>query len=190
MDYEVISRCERINVVGTSGSGKSTFGRELAEILGLPFYEIDQLFWKPDWQETADEELLAKIQAVCSQPRWILDGNYTRTIPTKWQHVQCVVWLDLSLVRTVWRVTKRALSRCLSKKELWPGTGNRETIRKVFFSKDSIIWWAITSYGTNRKNYTAMMASPDYSHIRFLRLRSPKSIAACLEEMRQMRTTL
>lgn len=185
MDCEFLSCSERINVVGTSGSGKSTFGRELAEILRLPFYEIDQLFWKAGWQETSDEELLAKLRDVCSQPKWILDGNYLRTNACKWEHVQVVIWLDLSFARTVWRVAKRAMGRCFTKKELWPGTGNRETFGKVFFSRDSIIWWAITSYRTNRKTYAAMMASPDYSHIRFLRLRSPNRIAACLESVRR-----
>ena len=56
MDFEQLSRIERINVVGTSGSGKSTFARELAELLKLLYYEMDQLFWKLDWQESSDDE--------------------------------------------------------------------------------------------------------------------------------------
>jgi adenylate kinase family enzyme len=61
VDFEQIGRFERINVVGTSGSGKSTFARELAELLNLPFYEMDQLFWKSDWHESSDNELFRKV---------------------------------------------------------------------------------------------------------------------------------
>jgi ABC-type dipeptide/oligopeptide/nickel transport system ATPase component len=179
VDLSTLRRYERINIVGTSGSGKTTFARKLSAAINVPYYEIDELFWKANWQESSDDELLAKMQAVCSRARWILDGNYLRTTPVKWERVQLVVWLDLSLPQTVWQVTKRAIRRCFSKQELWPGTGNRETLRKVFFSKDSIIWWAITSYRTNRERYTSMMASPEFAHIHFVRLRSSKSIAAC-----------
>ena len=42
---------KRINVVGTSGSGKSTFSQVLANKLNYPYLEMDAMFWKPNWQE-------------------------------------------------------------------------------------------------------------------------------------------
>lgn len=54
---------QRINVVGTSASGKSTFARALAEKLGLAYIELDNLFWLDDWQQSADTDFFAKIQA-------------------------------------------------------------------------------------------------------------------------------
>jgi len=47
----------RINVIGTSGSGKTTFGREQASTLQIPFIELDTIFWEPDWNEPDDSEL-------------------------------------------------------------------------------------------------------------------------------------
>src|SRR3954470_8485515 len=99
MDLEQISRFQRINVVGTSGSGKTTFARELAELLDLPCYEMDQLFWKSDWQESSNDEFFQKVQEVTSRQKWILDGNYTRTTAIKWKQVQLVIWLDPSFAR-------------------------------------------------------------------------------------------
>jgi len=46
---------QRINVVGTSGSGKTTVARRAAEALGVPFVELDALHWEPGWQEAPDE---------------------------------------------------------------------------------------------------------------------------------------
>jgi adenylate kinase family enzyme len=186
MDFEQISRFERINVVGTSGSGKSTFARELGALLKLPCYEMDELFWKPDWRQSSDDELFRKVREVTSGPRWVLDGNYTRTIPVKWKQVQLVIWLDPSLIQTVLRVTKRTIHRSLTRKEIWPGTGNRESLRKAFLSKDSIIWWAINTFLGNRKKYGSMMSSPAYSHICFIRLNSQKGIASFLEGLRDV----
>ena len=39
----------RINVVGTSGSGKTTIGSALAGRLDVPYVELDALAWKPGW---------------------------------------------------------------------------------------------------------------------------------------------
>ncbi|STR39392.1 DNA topology modulation protein [Klebsiella michiganensis] len=37
----------KINVVGTSGVGKSTLARRLAQELSLPYIEMDVLYWLP-----------------------------------------------------------------------------------------------------------------------------------------------
>lgn len=181
-----LRQATRINVVGTSGSGKSTFGRQLAELLKLPFCEMDSLFWQPDWQETPDEELLARVRAVTGQPGWVLDGNYTRTIPVKWPRTQVVVWLDLSLPRTLYQVTRRSLCRALSQQELWAGTGNRESLRRSFLSRESVILWSLQTHRSNRAKYHDMMHSAEYKHLRFLRLQSSAEVAACLRGLREL----
>jgi adenylate kinase family enzyme len=173
MDVERLSRIDRVNIVGTSGSGKSTFGRKLAAALELPFYEMDQLYWLPDWQEPEDAEFLPQVEAVVSQRQWVLDGNYSRTNFLKWNRSQLVVWLDMSRLRTFCQIVSRSLRRSLSQQEVWQGTGNRETLSRSFLSRDSVILWSLTSYGTNRKRYAAAMQSPKYDHIWFLRLTSP-----------------
>jgi len=89
--FKTLRHFDRINVVGTSRSGKTTFARELARLLKLPCYEMDQLFWKADWQESSDDEFIQKVRDVTCQPRWVLDGNYTRAIPDKWKQIQLVV---------------------------------------------------------------------------------------------------
>ena len=163
----------RINVVGTSGSGKSTFAKSLAEILAIPYFEMDAIFWGPDWAFPEDEELFSKLSVALEGESWVLDGNYTRTLPIKWEDVDTVIWLDFNFPRTLFQATIRAFARVVAKEELWPGTGNRETLRKLF-SRQSILLWTIKTHRRNRKKFTGYMGSPDFSHIKFIRLRSPQ----------------
>lgn len=185
MDFRQLARYRRINVVGTSGSGKTTFSRELARRLDLPLFELDQLHWQPNWQATPTDELREKVRDITSADEWLIEGNYTKTTPEKWARVELVIWLDHSFLRTLVRVTKRAVHRSLTQTELWPGTGNRETLRKAFLSRDSVIWWMITSYRRNRQKYLAAIDSPDCQHIQFVRLTSPRQVARFLDGIQQ-----
>lgn len=169
-----LNKLERINVVGTSGSGKSTFSQKLAQALNIPYLEMDKIFWEPNWQQPSNEKFFKNLETALSPDKWVLDGNYTRIIPIKWKNIQTVIWLDYSFTTTVLQAIKRAVQRSVSKKELWEGTGNVESFKKSFFSKDSIIWWSVTTHSKVRKKYQKYLVDSNYSHIQFIRLRNHK----------------
>jgi len=175
----------RVNVVGASGSGKSTFAKQLAVGLGLPMIEMDALFWNPNWSEPSDAVFFERVRSALARPRWVLDGNYDRTVPIKWQHVTAVIWLDYSLPRTLLQGLRRALFRAWTRAELWPGTGNRESFRITFFSKKSILLWALRSHGKLRTRYGERMTDPAFARIAFYRLRSPAEARAFLSGLAQ-----
>jgi adenylate kinase family enzyme len=177
------SKLLKVNVVGTSGSGKSTFSRKLATKLQVPHIELDALFWLPNWGETPDEQFFEKIRQETATERWVLDGNYNRTVPVKWRDVDTVIWINYSYTRTVLQAVKRAFIRSLTRKELWAGTGNKESFRKSFMSKDSVIMWTLKTYHSNVERYESMMADPQYDHIQFIRLRSPRQSKAFLAKL-------
>ncbi len=85
---------KKVIVLGSPGAGKSTFSRELAEKTGLPLVHLDKLFWKPGWENVSREEFDAAHAEVLGQDKWIIDGNYSRTIPERAAACDTVIWLD------------------------------------------------------------------------------------------------
>lgn len=163
----------KINVIGTTASGKSTFGKELAAKIDVPFIEMDAVFWGANWHEPTDSEFFRDLESAMASPSWVLDGNYTRATPIKWKNVDTVIWLDYSFPRTMLQSLSRAIKRASLKTELWPNTGNYETFSRMF-SKDSIVLWCLKNYAKNRKRYKKVLSNPDYSHIQFVHLRTPR----------------
>ncbi|HFQ4858623.1 TPA: adenylate kinase, partial [Vibrio vulnificus] len=85
---------------------------------------------------------------------------------------------------TLFQAVKRALTRIVTKQELWGKTGNVESFKKSFLSKDSIILWTLKTYKTNRIRYTELLNDPRYSHIKFVRVTSPKKARVFIDELR------
>ena len=87
---------ERVLIIGCSGSGKSTLARAMGEKLGLPVIHLDQLWWKPGWENFTREEFDEKLNAVLTESRWIMDGNFQRTLPKRLEKCDTVIYLDFS----------------------------------------------------------------------------------------------
>lgn len=162
----------RIVVVGTSGSGKTTLARKIAYRLGVAHIELDALHWAPNWTEVPNEVMRERVAEALTGDSWVTDGNYSIVRDIVWGRADTVVWLDYSLPRVLWQVTTRTIRRAISQEELWHG--NRESLRKSFFTKDSIIWWALTTFHRRRRDYPVWLRSPEYSHLEVVHMRSPR----------------
>jgi len=171
----------RINIIGTTGSGKSTLAIALSELLGYPYVQLDQLFWKSNWEETSDEELFPQLTKALSGEVWVLDGNFSRTNGIKWKRADTIIWVDFGYIRTFFQLLKRTITRVISRQELWAGTGNRESFFKTFLSKDSILIWFLRCYHKNRIRYSELMQSTEYNHIEMIRLRNPNEIRSFIK---------
>ena len=171
---------QRINVVGTSGSGKTTVARKAAEALGFPHVELDALHWEPGWQEAPVEVFRERVSEATRDSPWVVDGNYGKVRDIVWGRSDTVVWLDYGFTRIFLRLLWRTLRRGILKEELW--SGNRESLAMAL-SKDSILLWAITSYPKRKKSYPRLMADPEYAHIRFLRHSTPRETEEWLESL-------
>ena len=99
---------KRILVIGAGGAGKSTFARQLGEILGLAVVHLDALYWKPGWVESPRDEWASTVEGVLEREAWIIDGNYSGTLERRLEACDAVVFLDLPRTICLWRVLKRA----------------------------------------------------------------------------------
>ena len=175
---------KRINVIGTTGSGKTTFSKELSSVLGISYIQLDELFWKPNWVESKDEEFLPKVAAAVSEDTWVLDGNFSRTKDIKWQRADTVIWLDFNYFLTLTQLLKRTVYRAITKGELWPNTDNRESFKKSFFDRSSILMWFFKNYKSNRKKYFNAMQSKEYPNLNFVHIQNRKEARDYIENAR------
>ncbi len=174
---------KRIVVIGTSGSGKTTFASSLARLLNVPHIELDQLHWNPNWQETPRDQFIEKVRAATNAPAWVVDGNYTTKVsPIVWQQADTIVWLDYPFRVILFRLVIRTFKRLVMGDECC--NGNRESWRMVV-SKESIILWAFQSHWRHRREYGAKLRDPAHAHLRQVRLRSPGEADSWLNQALQ-----
>jgi adenylate kinase family enzyme len=172
----------RISIRGPVGSGKSTLGCTLGQRLGLPVIDLDTLFWLPNWQANPPEQFRADVQAAldaCPQG-WICVGNYHRVQDLVLSRADTVLWLWLPFRVCFWRVFKRTVARAWTQQPLWEGNPNRESWRQSFFSRKSILLFAIT----NRKRQVesilhGLSATPHHAGI--IELRSARDVRRLLQ---------
>jgi adenylate kinase family enzyme len=172
---------QRIHVIGNSGSGKSTLGARLAQVLGVPFVELDALNWQPNWvglnanDPARFEEL---IKEATRGDGWVVAGSYTRfSQKVFWQRLDSVIWLDLPLPLLVSRVLRRSWRRWRSKELLW-GTNYEQFWPQlmVWRKEESLLWWIVTQHRRKQRGMLGCMTDPRWSHIRFFRLTSPSEV--------------
>ena len=94
---------------------------------------------------------MAKLEKALEPATWVLDGNYDRTKAIKWPRATMVIWLDLPYWQVLWQVFTRTMKRSLTQETLW--SGNQESLRKAFLSRDSILLWSISNLGNIRQRY-------------------------------------
>ncbi|HEX4054985.1 MAG TPA: AAA family ATPase [Tepidisphaeraceae bacterium] len=162
----------RVVIVGSSGAGKTTLASALAQRLRVPHVEIDSLNWESNWTETPTDLLWKKIESALAGDAWAVCGNYTKLRELIWPRADTLIRLDYPMGLVMWQVLRRTVRRCITQEMLW-ATNNVESWRKSFFSSDSIIVWAWTSWRTQRRNYSKFFRSREYPGLRRYRFVSP-----------------
>jgi adenylate kinase family enzyme len=172
----------RFSVIGTSGSGKTTTGRAIAERLSLPFLELDSIVHGAGWNEATDEELRRRVEPLLETDRWVVDGNYEPKLgDLVLERGDTVVWLDLPLWLKLARTFRRTAARIVRREELW--NGNRETIRAAFLGWDSLFAWLIRSHRRQRRELPVRLGRPGLAHLQIVRLRTRSEVRRWLSEL-------
>lgn len=101
---------KRVLVIGSGGSGKTTFATKLARATGLPLIHLDSHYWLPNWQKRTDEEWRSLVRGLLAGDRWIIDGNYGGTLEERLEACDTVFFLDVPRMKCITRVLRRQLS--------------------------------------------------------------------------------
>ena len=165
----------RVNVRGSSGSGKTTTSKRLAEVLGVPHVELDALHHGPNWAEPTAEDFRERVQAaIAAAPDgWIIDGSYAAKLgDLVLEQADTLVWLDLPLRVCLRRLWRRTWGRIIRHEELW--SGNRESIRTAFLIKDSLFAWTIKRHRPGRRLMVERITRN--AHLTVVHLRSAREV--------------
>jgi len=100
----------RIMIIGSGGSGKSTFATELGKLTQIPVYHLDAYYWRSGWVPTPNEEWDRFLEELVVQDEWIIDGNYGRTLEVRMKRSDVIIYFDLSPWITTYRVIKRRVT--------------------------------------------------------------------------------
>ena len=102
---------ERIMVLGPSNAGKSTLAAALSVRLGLPLVHLDQLQHLPntDWEPRPEEDFVALHDLAIQKESWVMDGNYSRLMPKRFERATGVILLTSNHWIRLARYLKRTL---------------------------------------------------------------------------------
>lgn len=102
---------DRICILGPSNSGKSTLAEAIARKRDLAAVHLDQLYHLPntDWKPRPQEEFVALHDVAISGDRWVVDGNYTITMPQRFLRATGLILLDISTPVSLLRYVRRSL---------------------------------------------------------------------------------
>lgn len=166
---------QRLVLVGASGSGKTTLGRWVARHLGLPFTDLDDVFWRPGWQRAPLDVFRADVDRLTSTSHWVVAGNYSSVQDLVWPRADTLVWLDLPLPLTLWRTTVRVLRQARTAESIC--SGKRQTVSALVFGKDPLLWYAPKTVPQRRRRWPQVLGAAELVHLRAARLATPTAVA-------------
>jgi hypothetical protein len=164
---------KRVVVVGCCGAGKTTFSRELARRLHVPYVERDGL------GELGSETYRAAAAAVVEAEAWVFDGPPYYVEPLVYSAAQVVAWLDYTKPLVVGRAVRRSLGRTFG----LPKPGEKAWGRLRQWIAPGGPYWAWTVYARRQREFAALADRSDLARATVLRFGRPQQAHAWLESL-------
>jgi hypothetical protein len=113
---------------------------------------------------------------------WVVDGNYSALRPLLWPRATAVVWLNYGFPTVFLRALRRTIRRIIFHEQLF--SGNRESFGEAFLSRQSILYWVISTHQRKRKEYEDLQRSGHFPQLRWFEFRHPGLAEKFLREVR------
>ena len=99
----------RIVIIGPLAAGKSTLALKLGQLLGIPVHHLDWLYWGDTWTAKPPAEWQALVNRIVAADSWIIDGNFTSSLPQRLAAADTVIYLDARPLTSTIRAARRRL---------------------------------------------------------------------------------
>ena len=169
------SHTKRIMIIGGPGSGKTTLAIQLGKAMNIPVHFMDQMFWKPHWEQRSNQEMQAMLSDAVNTDCWIIEGNNSSSFKDRISRADAVIFLDISTVRRVWRVIKRTIKYWGKDRPTFtkncPERIDLEFMKFVFFYR----------FLSRRKVVTLMEVMP--ANVQFLHLKTKHSVTSFVQSL-------
>lgn len=99
----------KILVVGSPASGKTTFSKILSTKLRKPCYSLDDYFWNPSWIPSNSNNWEETLKKILNTPTWIIEGSYMDSYSRRLDYADVVFFLDISPLLCLFRLFRRQL---------------------------------------------------------------------------------
>ena len=123
--YYIDIPTNRISIIGGSGSGKSTLATILSKELKIPAIHLDAINYNTNWVEVDKNKRDTIIEAKAKEEKWIIDGNYNKTLRERLDNADLIIWLNYSSFAHLKGVLKRIIKNYNKEKSELPGCKER-----------------------------------------------------------------
>jgi adenylate kinase family enzyme len=174
---------QRIVVVGTTSSGKSTLAKALSERLGFDFIELDALHWGPNWTPADTLTFWERVERTTDSEAWVVAGNYSRVRDLIWSRAEAVIWLDYPLPIVFWRLLVRTIRRAVTQEELWNGNREKFWWHLKLWSEESLFHWLFKTYWRRKREIPFLLSLPEFQHLTLIHLKHPRETEQWLNNL-------
>ncbi len=100
----------KIQIIGFSGSGKSSLAKRLSTFYGVPCLHLDNVHFYGNWQERSQEEMGRLVREFLNcHDNWVIDGNYFGVVPERFAQTDFTICLCYSRIYCLLKCFQRYL---------------------------------------------------------------------------------
>ncbi len=99
----------RVAIIGSAGSGKTTFTKTLGRLFNRDVVHLDKILWGQNWTELTNQQHLQILEPIVAQQSWIIDGLWAKTLDVRYKNATLVIFLDYKPTLCAWRAFWRSV---------------------------------------------------------------------------------